>query len=50
VQFRGEAFNVLNHTNFSRVFTAFSPTSTTFGKVRDAGDARIIQLGVKMYF
>jgi hypothetical protein len=50
LQFRGEAFNVLNHTNFSRVFTAFTPTSTTFGKVRDAGDARIIQLGVKMYF
>ena len=48
LQFRAETFNLLNHTNFSTVTTSFS--STNFGKVTPASDARIMQLGLKLYF
>ena len=47
-QFRGELFNVFNHTNFSNVDTAI--LSSTFGRVTSAHDARIVQLGLKLYF
>ena len=48
LQFRAETFNLLNHTNFSTVTTSFS--SASFGKVTAASDARIMQLGLKLYF
>lgn len=64
VQIRGEAFNVLNHTNFRGVTTgvwvastapvAFGGTCTTgcstFGAVSSVRDPRVIQLGAKFYF
>ena len=48
LQFRAEAFNIFNHTNFDTLRTSFS--SNTFGKVLTARDARILQLGLKLNF
>lgn len=48
LQFRAEAFNVFNHTNFNAVGTNI--TTSTFGKVTSADDPRILQLGLKLYF
>lgn len=50
VQFRAEATNILNHTNFDQVGTAFLFDSIHFGQVVSARDARIIQLGLKLAF
>jgi hypothetical protein len=47
-QFRFEAFNAFNHTNFTTLNTTFG--STTFGQVTGARDARIVQLGAKISF
>lgn len=47
-QFRAEAFNVFNHTNFNGVSTSLS--ATNFGQVTSAHDARIMQLAMKFYF
>ncbi|PYX97491.1 MAG: adenylyl cyclase [Acidobacteria bacterium] len=48
VQFRAEAFNVLNHTNFDGIRT--SASSGTFGQVISARDPRTLQLGLKLNF
>ena len=48
MQFRAEFFNAFNHTNFNAVGTTFG--ASTFGVVTTAHDARIIQLGLKLYF
>ncbi len=48
MQFRAEAFNVFNHTNFNAVTT--SRTSGIYGQVTSARDARIMQLGLKLNF
>jgi hypothetical protein len=48
LQFRAETFNTFNHTNFGAVGTNI--TLSTFGKVTSANDARIMQLGLKLYF
>jgi len=50
VQFRVEATNVLNHTNFDQIGTAFLFDPTRFGQVTSARDPRIIQLGLKVAF
>lgn len=47
-QFRAEAFNVFNHTNFSGINTSLG--STTFGQVNAVRDPRTLQLGLKFYF
>ena len=49
LQFRGEAFNVLNHANLGTP-TATSVSSSTFGRITTAKDPRIIQLGLKFLF
>jgi hypothetical protein len=49
VQFRVEATNVLNHTNFDQIGTFFLDP-IHFGQVMSARDARIIQLGLKVLF
>lgn len=48
VQFRAEAFNVFNHTNFDSLHTSFGFGS--FGRVSTVRDPRIMQLGLKLYF
>jgi hypothetical protein len=48
LQFRAEAFNVLNHTNFDGIRT--SRSLSNFGQVFSARDNRIMQLGLKLNF
>lgn len=48
LQLRGEAFNVLNTTNFRAINATV--TSTSYGTVTSVRDPRVIQLGVKFYF
>jgi hypothetical protein len=48
LQFRIEAINLFNHTNFSAVGTSL--TASTFGIVTSFNDARIMQIGMKLYF
>jgi hypothetical protein len=50
VQFRVEATNVLNHTNFDQIGTLFLFDAIHFGQVTSARDPRIIQLGLKVLF
>ncbi len=47
-QFRAEAFNVFNHTNFNTVGATFG--SSTFGKITGVRDPRIMQVALKFYF
>lgn len=48
LQFRLEAINVFNHTNFNTVST--SRTSGLYGQVLSARDPRIVQLALKFNF
>jgi hypothetical protein len=48
LQIRAEAFNLLNRTNFAGLSTTRS--SSNFGTITSAYDARQIQLGVKLSF
>jgi hypothetical protein len=48
LQFRAEAINLFNHTNWNAVSTSL--TASNFGQVTSANDARIMQLGLKLNF
>jgi len=48
LQFRAEAFNIFNHTNFDGVRLTLQ--SGTFGRVISTRDPRIMQLALKYYF
>jgi hypothetical protein len=48
LQFRAEAQNALNHTNFNNPSTSF--TSSLFSKITTARDPRNIQLALKLLF
>jgi Carboxypeptidase regulatory-like domain/TonB-dependent Receptor Plug Domain len=48
LQFRGEVFNIFNHTNPLTVNTVL--TNALFGQVTAVRDPRLIQLGLKFYF
>ena len=56
LQFRGEAFNFVNHRNLGNPNVAFSAganglnNSSTFGLITSARDPRIMQLGMKLIF
>ena len=58
LQFRGELFNVFNHTNFSYDTTGSrsrspvqaNPAASNFGQILGAADPRIIQLAGKVTF
>ena len=49
LQFRAEAFNVTNHTNFN-TFLSTRFGSSLFGKIGSARDPRILQLALKLVF
>jgi hypothetical protein len=46
VQFRTELFNAFNQVNFGSVST--SRTSSSFGRLRSAGDGRVVQFALKV--
>jgi len=48
LQFRAEAYNVFNHTNFLGLSTAFG--GTTFGQVTSTRDPRLVQFALKFGF
>jgi hypothetical protein len=52
LEFRGDAFNAFNHSQWSGVFTAYPSgnVSYPFGQVSGAGDARIGQVTMKIIF
>jgi len=47
-QFRAEAFNTLNHTNFSNPVATAS--SGTYGQITSAGSPRVFQFGLKLLY
>jgi Carboxypeptidase regulatory-like domain len=48
LQFRGEFFNLFNHTNFG--LPGATVTTSSFGLIQSASAARAIQLGLKLSF
>ena len=62
LEVRAEAFNVINHTNFIAPATgtgipgistgglSLSRSSSNFGQITTAGDPRILQFAMKLYF
>lgn len=47
-EFRGELFNIFNHTNFSGVSTTFG--ASNFGQVTSALDPRIVEFALRYHF
>jgi carboxypeptidase family protein len=50
LQFRGEIFNLFNHTNFFNPDGSFSDGPTLFGKITQAQDPRLVQFALKFFF
>jgi hypothetical protein len=48
IQFRGELFNIFNHTNFSGVNTTYG--SAGFGQLTSALDPRIVEFALRFHF
>jgi hypothetical protein len=48
IQFRGELFNIFNHTNFNSVQTTFG--TSNFGQVTSARDPRIVEFALRYHF
>jgi hypothetical protein len=48
LQFRGEFFNVFNHTRLNN--PTATVTSTAFGQITSAADPRIVQLALRLRF
>ena len=49
-QFRAEMFNIFNHTNFYNPDGHFSDGPTSFGRITEAQDPRLVQFALKLYF
>ncbi|WP_348267724.1 carboxypeptidase-like regulatory domain-containing protein [Edaphobacter paludis] len=47
-EFRGEAFNVLNHTNFTTINTTYGNAS--YGNATAAADPRILEVALRYHF
>ena len=48
---QGDMYNLLNHTQFGGINTAWSTTNTSFGKVSaQTNSSRDIQLAAKLQF
>ena len=47
-EFRGEAFNVFNHTNFTAISTSLG--SSTYGNATAAADPRILEVALRYHF
>jgi hypothetical protein len=52
LEFRADAFNALNHSQWNGINTTYPSGSTQypFGQVNSAGDARIGQVAAKVVF
>jgi hypothetical protein len=50
LQFRWESFNLFNHPNFNIPNRTYTPTSTSFGKITSAQDARVMQFALRLMF
>jgi len=50
LQFRGELFNVLNHTNFRLPISDINAPSSVFGHVQSDVSPRVIQVALKFLF
>ena len=48
LEFRAEAFNVFNHTNFTTVSTNYG--SGSYGRVTAAADPRIMEFALRLHF
>lgn len=50
LELRGDAFNVLNHTEFQNPDTTYTITSSTFGQISTTYGQRILQLALHLQF
>lgn len=50
LELRGDAFNVLNHTEFQNPDTTYTITSSTFGQISTTYEPRILQLALHLRF
>ena len=50
LEFRAEAFNAFNHTNFFVGAEANDINSTSFGRITQSFDPRILQFALKLNF
>jgi hypothetical protein len=49
-QFRGELFNIFNHTNLYNPDGHFSDGPTEFGRITQSQDPRLVQFALKFFF
>ena len=50
LEFRAEAFNVFNHTNFNNPGSSWTTTSTSFGVITSAKDPRVMEFALRLQF
>jgi hypothetical protein len=50
IDFRAEAFNLVNHPNFGAPDGALGDAGTTYGKITTAQSPRVLQLALKFIF
>ena len=50
LEFRGEIFNLFNHTNFANPDGHFQDGPTEFGRVTEAATQRVVQFALKFFF